>query len=31
VAKAQLFISHLKAHIGDPPYWDRKIVRAAAS
>ena len=22
-AKAQLFISHLKAHIGDPPYWDR--------
>lgn len=23
-AKAQLFISHLKAHIGDPPYWDRQ-------
>ena len=23
-AKAQLFISHLKAHIGDPPYWDRR-------
>lgn len=22
-AKAQLFISHLKAHIGDRPYWDR--------
>lgn len=30
VAKAQLFISHLKAHIGDPPYWDRKMGRAAA-
>jgi DNA-binding transcriptional LysR family regulator len=23
-AKAQLFISHLKSHIGDPPYWERK-------
>lgn len=23
-AKAQLFISHLKAHIGDPPYRDRR-------
>lgn len=22
-AKAQLFIAHLKEHIGDPPYWDR--------
>lgn len=22
-AKAQLFIAHLKDHIGDPPYWDR--------
>jgi DNA-binding transcriptional LysR family regulator len=21
--KAQLFISHLKTHIGDTPYWDR--------
>ena len=30
-AKAQLFISHLKAHIGDPPYWDRKIARGVAS
>ena len=22
--KAQLFISQLKAHIGDPPYWERR-------
>jgi DNA-binding transcriptional LysR family regulator len=22
-AKAQLFIAHLRDHIGDPPYWDR--------
>jgi len=29
--KAQLFVTQLKAHIGDPPYWDRKIARGAAS
>jgi DNA-binding transcriptional LysR family regulator len=23
-AKAQLFISQLKAHIGAPPYWERR-------